>query len=240
MVCLARVDVGPFGQTFWALVDRESGELHERTRTRLPGARGEVWREERDGRMTDRARSGEILIDLKVDEGEWHEVTCPTQAGAFVWTRKLCGAPVNCYVRVGERHWDKEARGVVDESAGYHPRHTVWSWSAGVGQTTDGRSVGWNLVEGINDPPQGSERAIWVDGTPSEAAPSHFDGLEGIAFDDGSRLDFSAEAERKAKQNLLLVRYAYRQPFGTFTGTLPGGIELESGIGVMEHHDAWW
>jgi hypothetical protein len=27
---------------------------------------------------------------------------------------------------------------------------------------------------------------------------------------------------------------------GTFTGSLPGGIELEHGLGVMEHHDAVW
>ena len=26
-----------------------------------------------------------------------------------------------------------EASGVTDETCGYHPRHTVWSWSAGVG-----------------------------------------------------------------------------------------------------------
>ncbi len=240
MVCMARVQVGPFGQTFWALVDREKGEIHERTKMRPPGARGEVWRETRDGHLTDRARSGDVLIDLRVAEGEWAESINPTEGGAYVWTRKRCDVPVHCYVRLGDRHWDLEARGVEDESAGYHPRHTVWSWSAGVGKTKDGRSVGWNLVEGVNDPVEKSERAIWVDGSPSEPPPSHFDGLKGINFDDGSRLDFKGEAERRASQNLLVISYEYRQPFGTFTGTLPGGIELESGIGVMEFHDAKW
>src|SRR5438094_881712 len=83
------------------------------------------------------------------------------------------------------------ARGIEDESAGYHPRHTVWSWSAGVGHTSDGRSVGWNLVSGINDPAQRSERAIWVNGEPSEPGPVRFDDLDAIDFDDGSRLDFN-------------------------------------------------
>jgi hypothetical protein len=36
------------------------------------------------------------------------------------------------------------------------------------------------------------------------------------------------------------VRSRYRQPFGTFSGALPGGIELADGYGVMEEHDVWW
>jgi hypothetical protein len=126
-----------------------------------------------------------------------------------------------------------------DESAGYHPRHTVWSWSAGVG-TAGGRPVGWNLVSGINDPQERSERAIWVDGKPSEPGPVSFEGLEGIAFEDGSRLSFKSECERQKHENRLVVRYTYRQPFGAFSGTLPGGLELDHGLGVMEHHDAHW
>jgi hypothetical protein len=100
--------------------------------------------------------------------------------------------------------------------------------------------VGWNLVSGINDPPEGSERSIWVDGEPFEPAPVEFEGLESIAFEGGARLRLEPECERSRKQNLLFVRYTYTQPFGRFTGSLPGGIELERGLGVMEHHDAVW
>jgi hypothetical protein len=39
--------------------------------------------------------------------------------------------------------------------------------------------------------------------------------------------------------NMVLMRSDYRQPFGTFAGTLPG-IELAEGYGVMETHDVWW
>jgi hypothetical protein len=183
--------------------------------------------------------SGDARLDLVVGEGRWAEAVCPDD-GAYVWTRKRCDIPISCDVRVAGKRWQLEARGVEDESAGYHPRHTIWSWSAGVGRTADGRSVGWNLVEGINDPPQGSERAIWLDGEPSEPGPSRFSGLDAIAFDDGSRLEFSAEQERRASQRLPFVRYEYRQPFGTFSGSLPGGVVLEHGLGVMEHHDAVW
>jgi hypothetical protein len=32
----------------------------------------------------------------------------------------------------------------------------------------------------------------------------------------------------------------YTAPFGAFSGTLPGGVRLASGLGVMEHHRAKW
>ena len=53
-------------------------------------------------------------------------------------------------------------------------------------------------------------------------------------------LRFHAEAVRERNDNLLLLRSRYRQPFGTFSGVLPGGIELTEGYGVMEDHEAWW
>ena len=84
-----------------------------------------------------------------------------------------------------------------------------------------------------------SGRSGWT-ASRSSPARSSFEGLEAIAFDDGSRLEFSGECERRKQENRLLVRYTYRQPFGRFAGTLPGGLELERGLGVMEHHDAHW
>jgi uncharacterized protein DUF2804 len=237
LFCAARVQVGPLGQTFWVVWDRQDRRLHEHTRLRLPGARGEFWEEE--GR--DRMMAGkDVRADLTFGDARWVEAVCPTPEGEYVWTRKRADVPVECDVRVDGKRWQLRARGVEDESAGYHPRHTVWSWSSGVGRLDDGRSVGWNLVSGINDPAERSERAIWIDGEPTEPGPVEFDGLEGIRFDDGARLGFEAEAERRRDENKLIVRYSYRQPLGVFAGTLPGGLRLESGLGVIEHHDAHW
>jgi len=236
LVCAARVEVGPLGQTFWAVSSRDDRRLWERTRLRPPGARGEV---RMDGPLV-QIHARDLRASLTVGEGEWVESVCPTPEGNYVWTRKALDVPVDCEITAGERSWRVQARGVVDESCGYHPRHTVWSWSAGVGRTTDGHSVGWNLVEGINDPPERSERAIWVDGKPFEPGPVTFEDLDAIGFDDGSHLAFAAETERQKSENKLMVRYSYRQPFGSFSGTLPGGLALERGLGVMEHHDAVW
>jgi hypothetical protein len=242
MACAARVEVGPVGQTFWAILDRESGELSERTRMRFPGTAGEV-------RITPVAGgegfdvgidAGDATAAIRVGGGRPVEAVCTAADGGPVWTRKRAGVAVEGEVRVGERRWRLDALGVSDETDGYHPRLTVWSWSAGVGTTLDGRRVGWNLVEGINDPPTGSERAIWLDGEPVEPAPVTFEGLDAVAFADGSRLAFTPEAERSREENRLVVRYRYRQPFGSFSGALAGGIGLESGLGVMEHHVARW
>ena len=256
LLCAARVQVGPLGQTFWAVWDREGRRMWERTKLLAPGARGEVWTERGgvdgghtyyapangalvriEGRHPD---AGEVRAFLRVGPGEWVEAVCPSGQGEYVWTRKRADVPIECDVRIGGRRWRVEANGIEDESAGYHPHRTVWSWSAGVGRTVDGRSVGWNLVSGINDPPRRSERAVWVGGEPFEPGQVTFDGLEAITFADGARLAFAEEVERRREENRLLVRYAYRQPFGRFTGTIAGGLELERGLGVMEHHDARW
>lgn len=250
MLCAARAQVGPFGQTFWAVVDRGEGRLWERTRKRPPLTRGEVWSEraggghwpvgcEEPGAVT-LLDAGEVQAELRIGEGRWVESICPNGEGGYVWTRKRI-TPVQCEVALpGGRSFQRPAFGIEDESAGYHPRHTVWSWSAGVGTAADGRVVGWNLVSGVNDPQRNSERAIWVEGEPTEPGPVSFDAdLRGIDFDDGARLDFEPEAERRASEDLRLIRFEYRQPFGTFTGSV-GGIELAEAHGVMEHHDALW
>lgn len=252
MLCAASVRVGPFGQTFWAVLDRASGEIVENTKQLLPAQRGEVWTERGGGQEGwELGSAGEGLrtrIDAKgataklafADCGAWAEAICPSGSGAYVWTRKR-PSRIDLDLDLGGRRIRETLRGIEDESAGYHPRHTVWSWSAGVGTSADGRDVAWNLVEGVNDPEASSERAIWVAGEdePLEPGQVRFDGLDAVEFANGSRLTFEADAERRAEENRLVVKYSYRQPFGRFGGSLDG-VQLAEGIGVMEHQDAHW
>ena len=93
----------------------------------------------------------------------------------------------------------------------------------------------------VNDPEAGSERAVWIEGEdePREPGRVEFDGHEAVRFANGSRLEFAADAERRADESRLVVKYSYRQPFGRFSGSLDG-IQLAEGIGVMEHQDAVW
>ncbi len=242
MACAALVQIGPARQSFWALRLAGGGGGE---RTRLLPRRGEVELSEGspDGARPGRLRIHDlgVELDLELSEQRGFEARCPNGRSES-WTRKQAGVPARGTLRVGGApRVEVEALAVIDDSAGYHQRLTEWHWSAGVGLDREGRSLGWNLVRGINDPPEGSERAVWVDGTPREVPPVEFaPDLSRIRAADGSELRFRAEAERARRDNFLILSSDYRAPFGSFEGSLPGGIELASGRGVMEHHRARW
>jgi Protein of unknown function (DUF2804) len=227
MLCLGAVRIGRARQSFWAVWDRAHGRLLERT-TLGPGA-------VRLQRGVCRLRDRDVQLELRLDEEAGIETVCPTGA-SYGWTRKQGGVRAHGTAMIAGEPRTIDAYAVIDDSAAYYARHTQWHWSAGIGRATDGRAVAWNLVAGVNDPAQHSERTVWVDEEPFEAPPCTFDAdLGGV---DGLR--FVAEATRERRENLLLVRSFYRQPFGTFSGELPGGLTLAEGYGVMEEHDVWW
>ncbi|MGH2982469.1 MAG: DUF2804 domain-containing protein [Solirubrobacterales bacterium] len=234
MLCAARVQVGPLRHSFWAVWDREERRRHAHTRL-LPGG-SEVTMQGPDVAI----EADEVSARLHFGDAAPVEALCPSGERGFGWTRKRAGVPVSGTIEAAGRRWRLDARGVDDESAGYHRRNTHWHWSAGVGRAADGRAVAWNLVEGINDPPQRSERGIWLEGAPQEPGPVDFSGLESIRFGDGCRLRFAAESERARDDNLLVFRSRYRHLFGIFSGSLEGGVELRDGFGVMEEHEAVW
>jgi hypothetical protein len=242
MACAATVQIGPARQTFWALylpatgtTSNEGGTLRERTRT-LP-RRSEMQLAQ--GRLVVRDRG--VALDLSLEEAVGFEARCP-HGRSEVWTSKQAGIRAHGTLALdGAEQLQIEALAVIDDTAGYHARHTEWRWSAGVGRAVDGTPLAWNLVSGVNDPPAGSERAVWVDGLPHEVGPVQFAAdLSSIVAADGSLLRFSAEAERSRRDNLLIVSSDYRAPFGSFAGSLPGAIEVATGRGVMEHHRARW
>jgi hypothetical protein len=210
MLCAAWAAVGPARVSWWAVWDRERRELVERHRR--------SWRGVAVGR--DRVVVPGVM-DLSLSRGRAIEV----QTGR-IWTRKTpvlvagqaLGLPVAC-------------DGLLDESAGRHPRRTAWLWSAGVGVATSGAAVTWNLVEGMHE----REPTVWLDGEPHPVPGPPFDGLAGVGG-----LRFDAEAVRARRENLLVVSSDYEQPFGTFAGSLPVAGELREGWGVMERHEARW
>ena len=265
VACAALVRVGPARQCFWALCTREDGRLRERTRMLVRRSANVGLA---PGGM--RIRDGDVELDLMLREEDGIEARCvhrgrenangadrhapfavrghapgtdmATLDANEVWTRKQAGVRAHGTLTLGGGSPRAiEALAVIDDTVGYHTRHTEWWWSAGVGTGEDGAALAWNLVAGVNDPPSGSERAVWVDGEPSETAPVRFAAdLSEIVADDGSRLSFAAESVRRRNENLLIVSSDYTAPFGAFRGALPGGVWLASGLGVMEHHRAKW
>ena len=216
MLCAAIARIGPATAAWWAVWDRS--ELHERSLRRAGGLVVTPSRVEVPGVMA-----------LSVGDGAAVEVVSP-HGGQHIWTRKRAVG-----VRGVVRGREVELLGLVDESAGYHARRTAWLWSAGAGVLASGAPVAWNLVDGLHDAAVGSERTLWVDGEPREVPPQPFDGLDGVGG-----LRFAAEATRARRERLVLMSSDYEQPFGTFTGTVPGAGELRAGWGVMERHAVAW
>jgi hypothetical protein len=231
MLCVGDARIGPLRQRFWAVAERGLPITARTTQTRggvrIDGSHVEV-----------KTRAARIEIALEEEAGV--ETLHPNGDG-YVWTRKQAGIPASGRVRVGSRMYSLSCNAVVDDTAGYHQRHTRWTWSAGVGTGRRGERIGWNLVTGVNDGKSGSERAIWIDGEPFEPAPVSFSGdLRRIEFGEGGALEFDEWCAREDDTNVLLIRSRYRQPFGTFTGSFPGGVQLERGFGVVEVHDVHW
>ena len=214
MACVAWAEVGPARVSWWAVWDRERGVLTERYRRSWRGIAVT-----RDGARVDG------VLSLRVVPGRPVEATS-RHGGGEIWTRKtpvrVTGAALGLAI---------SCTGLLDESAGRHARHTAWMWTAGAGTAASGAAVVWNLCEGLHE----REQAVWVDGEPHAVAVPAFDGLAGVGA-----LKFRAEASRARREDLVLIASDYEQPFGTFTGSLPGAGPLREGYGVMERHEARW
>ena len=231
MICVGSVQVGPARQEFWAVWDRAERRLWERTRLRMSRVRLPPGRVLVD--------DGDVAIAIAIDENPGFEVVTPV-GRAYTWTRKQI-VQAHGSVQVSSSRLPVEAVALIDDNAGYHPRHTRWQWCGGAGTTVEGRSVAWSVIVGLNDSPEQSERTVWVDGVDREVGPVRFEpDLSCVYFAEGAEIRFTAEAVRERRDNLLLIRSRYRQPFGAFTGALPGGLVLREGYGVMEEHEAYW
>ena len=233
MLCVGDARVGPIPQRWWAIAE-PGGAIRQRSSLGSAGVRMEGSRVF--------VESGDVRISLDLEESDGVEVATPVgDRGNYVWTRKQGDVAARGSVTVDGHEHRVDGIAFVDESAGYHPRHTVWKWSAGVGLGAGGERLAWNLVTGVHDSPRNSERTLWVDGRPRELEPVGFaDDLSSVEFGEGGRLTFSEWSAREERMNMLLLRSTYRQPFGTFEGALPGGLELREGYGVMEDHDVYW
>jgi hypothetical protein len=213
MACAARVSIGGVPVAWWAIWDGE--HLHEGTR----------------GVRVSPGHAAAPGLDLRFEEGDGVEVVSPHGA-QHIWTRKQAGMPIAGTV-LGRAF---SGRGFVDDSAGYHARHTAWRWSAGVGVAASGAPVAWNLVAGVHDGLQASERTVWVGGTPHHVDPLPFAADLSAVGD----LRCDAVAVRCHRQNRLVVASEYEQPFGRFSGALPVAGPLREGWGVMERHRVRW
>ena len=230
--------------------------MWERTRLRLPGARGEVWTETRTARRRPRqlrarrrlAGANRIARQARARCGR----SC-ARAPAGGWRRcaptgraSTCGPESGPTSRWSATSGSASAAG-RSRRAGWRTSRpaTTRATRSGAGPPASAaprRALGRLEPGQRHQRPAGALRAGDLGGRRALRARS---GRASRAWtrspsttEPGSSSAASASGE--ASENFLVVRYTYRQPFGSFSGTLPGGLELERGLGVMEHHDAHW
>ncbi|MGI8559812.1 MAG: DUF2804 domain-containing protein [Solirubrobacteraceae bacterium] len=239
MLCAGQVRVGPGRQSFWAVWD--GAALRERTRVwgghrHVEMSPGELRIEEADFAALVRWEEDEGVETISRHGARGGGGSGGGNGGGVIWTRKQAGAPARGKVRLGSRQLSFSAQVVVDDSAGYHARETAWLWCAGVGHSTAGARLGWNIASGLHDAPQGSERTLWLDGVPQELGPEDF----AADLSQVGELRFERQATRYRRERLgPLLQSEYEQPFGRFSGSI-GGVLLQEGFGVTERHRAHW
>jgi hypothetical protein len=231
--CAARVHVGPLPQEYWGLLVRSPERRFfqkshvVRRRVTLDDARVSV-------------DDGDVSIEIEFEPSDEFFVYRPERR-AYIWSRKQLATTAIARVRVGGATFETNGVAFVDVNAGYHRRRTKWRWSAGVGVDQHGRSVAWNAIVGLFDTQEHSERTIWIDGVPQEIGPVRFTrDLTTVSFEEGGELSFTKEADLRKRVGLFLIKSKYDHWFGTYKGTLPGGIEIRDGVGVRERQDALW
>ncbi len=230
--CVARASVGPLRREFWGIWDRDAQQFRERSHLFTRRVQVEASRV--------RLRDADAEIDVTFEACTSFELYRPA-GRAYIWSHKGY-----CRQARGTVRYEGVTRSVlgviiVDINAGYHERHTNWRWAAGAGLDQHNRLVAFNAVTGVFDTPTNSERTIWIDGEAQEVGPNTFaDDLSTVSFAEGGTLRFQPEALIENHDNFLVIRSDYLHWFGTYTGTLPGGIELREAHGVRESHDALW
>ena len=171
MACFGAVRIGVLPQAFWAVLDGD--ELRERTRFR-PGAVD--------------LSEGAVRVRRRRRPGRSRPPASRSRSSTARRAADLDAQVARARARHAGRASAVDLPALVDESAGYHARVTEWEWAAGAGVDADGRDVRWNLVTGIHDGATGSERRVWVDGTPHEVGPVTFSpGLDEVRFAEGRR-----------------------------------------------------
>ncbi|MCW3128329.1 MAG: hypothetical protein JWO03_3987 [Bacteroidetes bacterium] len=190
-----------------------------------------------------------IRVKMTITEnGKGSTTIAPAGDRLFHHTYKNLLLPITIEATVdGETVICEGNIGGVDFSKGYPPRHTFWNWASLNGVTDTGIEFGVNLVADFNN---SIENALWVDGKVlqlSQAAFSYGRPVEKSIWqintlDGVLNMKFNPLGVRGENINALLMMSKFKQPFGTFSGTvkLEGVLHNFTGYGVVEEHFAKW
>lgn len=273
----ALVDIKYIGNAFVYLYDRKRSQLTEFSfmmplalRTQLstsPDAgtshfrRGNV-----DIRLTSRDNPREkylqihigktLTADLTVTEPAHYQplsLCTPTGFNGWTYTQKAAGLDVAGTIRLHHHRYQLGAdhKGSYDWSCGFMRRETAWNWACLSGMSTEGRILGVNFANGVNETGY-TENAFWVEGRLIKVNQVRFlypkqnrHTQWRIQSDDGKvDLTFEPEGSRQEKLNVIVLATNFTQLFGRFYGTLRednGTVHTLNGVtGFAEDHYAKW
>lgn len=198
-----------------------------------------------------------IHIDFSVEEpAGFQPIAVCTRTGFSGWTYTQ---KANALLAQGHIRWHgldipvtpDSFFGSTDWSCGYMRRQTAWNWGSLSGILPDGRRIGANLANGVNETGY-TENGFWIDGTLAPLGPVNFQ------FDKHNRqapwrihdetgqidLHFTPQGKRCEKINALVLASNFTQLAGTFDGTLRSRdgqtITLNRISGFCEDHYAKW
>ena len=142
--------------------------------------------------------------------------------------------------------------GLLDYHKAYYPHNTFWRWATFATIDATGNLLGVNLTHNvIEDDERFNENCIWHGNSISLVGAARFDIPKDptrpwtIRTADGAvDLELTPQGLRRERVNLGLVRSAYDQPYGLYSGTLmdSGGRRhaVEKAFGLAEDHVATW
>jgi hypothetical protein len=142
--------------------------------------------------------------------------------------------------------------GLLDYHKAYYPHHTFWRWATFAAIDAMGGILGVNLTHNvIRDDARFNENCIWHGNQISLVGPARFNIPRDprqpwtIRTEDGSiDLQLVPQGLRRERVNLGLVRSAYDQPYGLYSGTLTDSEgrrhNVEKVFGLAEDHTSTW
>lgn len=167
--------------------------------------------------------------------------------GRFSTTEKGALLEVDGSLAVGSKKYDlKGAWGGYDYTAGLLERHTAWNWAFGMGRSSDGKLLAYNLTQGFVGE---RECVAWREGHVDliGAARFSFDAHNGRqpwrVQTDKLDVDFAPIHPHQERHNLIVLRSHFLQVGGDFRGklVLPNEtVTFENLGGVTEDQDTIW
>jgi hypothetical protein len=270
---LAVVDAGYLGNMFTYAFNRETKELLEfdiihplglATEIKGNSLSGDVsfkngktvvyMKNEADSISLTSTVKGRLKAELRFERyPEAMNIITRVGLKGFNYTTKESGMAVSGTIQVGDRGFaiePSQSSGVLDYTFGCLSHYTFWNWASGGGFDSEGRRIGFNLVQGVNETGY-TENAFWIDGQmiKTDTIDFQYNDLNilepwRLVSNDGKLdLTFYPEGERKKTFNLGILMSNFHQPFGRFEGTLRDGetvYQIKSAFGFTEEHEAKW